>query len=195
MGWHLLSSFWVPGPISTVARHHEMRAWMETGQRTEAGSLLLKTSGTVTPDGRSQDHGILDELSHPSEPQPLLSFTSAPPPCLAQHRDPGSHPDNTNGFCLRAPPIGQEHYMDDHISSCQQNIVCSYLYVTGEEAKAQRNISHLLRVTQLGRSSVENQIQAIKLQNQAINRNTGMSRALPSMSDRLCSVLCICILL
>lgn len=48
MGWHLLSSFWVPGPISTVARHHEMRAWMETGQRTEAGSLLLKTSGTVT---------------------------------------------------------------------------------------------------------------------------------------------------
>lgn len=73
MCWHLLSSFWVLGPIYTVARYHEMRAWMETGQRTKVGSLLLKTSGTVTPDGRSQDRGTLGKLSHPSEPQPPLS--------------------------------------------------------------------------------------------------------------------------
>lgn len=126
MGWHLLSSFHVPGHIHIVMWHHEMRPWVETGQRTKVDFFLLKTSGTATPDGRSQDCGAVGRLFHPSEPQPPLLVISAPPPCPGQRWYPVSNPYNTNSFYLWAPPIGQAHYTVHHISSCPQNVVSSY---------------------------------------------------------------------
>lgn len=59
------SIYWVPsmffyvlGPIHTYCdKHHEMRPWIESGQRIKVGFLLLKTSGVTTPDGRSHTCG------------------------------------------------------------------------------------------------------------------------------------------
>lgn len=93
MGWHLLSPCCVPSPRHTVLRSHEMRPWMETVQRTKVSFLfLLKTPGTATPDGRSQDRRTWGKLFHPSEPQLPWLVISAPPPYLAQHRYPGKSP-------------------------------------------------------------------------------------------------------
>lgn len=158
MGWHLLSSFWVPGPMYTVASHHEMRAWMETGQRTKVGSLLLKTSGTVTPDGRSQDRGTLGKLSHPSEPQPPLSITSALHPAW------GSTSTQEAILAILTASIFGHHQLARnitwtitfHLANKIASVLISVLQ--GRKQRHKGTLSHLPRVTQLGRSGVENQI-------------------------------------
>lgn len=96
---------------------------------------------------------------------------------------PGSHPYNTNSFHLRAPPTGQAHFTVHHTSSCQQNAVYSYSWVTGKEAKAQRDLGHLPRVTKLGEQRLEPNA-GHRAPYQTRTQNTGIFGADPAGSDR-----------
>lgn len=86
-----------------------------------------------------------------------------------------------------APPTDQAWYTNHLISSCPQNVICSHPCITEEETKAQRKLSHVPRVTQLEKSRVENRTQALKLKNEALNHDTGISGAFSNTPDRHCA--------